>query len=189
MIYINDCLEDFSVEAALPLLSEQRRQKVMRFSHDQGRCQSAAAFVLLCEGLRKEYGIEEPPLLDFGPHGKPFIAARPDIHFSLSHCPKAALCALSDRPVGADIERIATVRPSLVAYTMNDDEQRQISLAARPDIEFMRLWTMKESLLKLTGEGIRSSLKDVLKDVGGQVVFTTVVNLHRQHVYTICTQR
>ena len=189
MIYINDDIGSLQLEAALAEISGQRREQALKFRHEQGRRLCVAAYLLLKEGLRQEYGIDENPLLDYDPQGKPFLADHQDIFFNLSHCRGAAICAIGNSPVGIDIECIREYRPGLAAYTMNELELEHIGRADRPDVEFIRLWTMKESLLKLTGEGIRSSLKDVLKDVGGQVVFTTVVNLHRQHVYTICTQR
>ena len=84
MIYLNDHLDDFDFNAALPLLSEQRRQQALRFRHELGRKQCAAAYLLLCEGLQQEYGISERPLFDYGEHGKPVIVGHPDIHFNLS---------------------------------------------------------------------------------------------------------
>ena len=48
---------------------------------------------------------------------------------------------------------------------------------------------MKESLLKLSGEGIRKNLKDVLTEASTQVTFTTVVNIQKQYIYSICEYR
>jgi 4'-phosphopantetheinyl transferase len=72
---------------------------------------------------------------------------------------------------------------------MNEEEVNQIHESARPDVEFIRLWTMKESLLKLSGEGIRNNLKNVLAESYSQVSFTTVINLQKQYIYSICEYR
>ena len=45
---------------------------------------------------------------------------------------------------------------------MSEAEKRQIAVADDPDAEFTLLWTKKEALLKLTGEGITDDLKTVL---------------------------
>ena len=58
MIYLNDDIAGFDVEAALPLLSEQRREQTLKFRYELGRKTCAAAYLLLCEGLRKEFGKE-----------------------------------------------------------------------------------------------------------------------------------
>lgn len=44
--------------------------------------------------------------------GKPYLAKCP-LHLSLSHSGPFAVCALSDQPVGVDIERFRSVSPSL----------------------------------------------------------------------------
>ena len=182
MIYLNDDLAGFNFEAALPLLSEQRRELALKFRYELGRKTCAAAYLLLREGLKKEYGITEPPVFEYGEHGKPMIAGHPEIHFNLSHCREAVLCVVSDRPVGCDVESIREFHESLVRYTMNDVEVRQIEQAPRPDVEFIRLWTMKEAVLKLSGEGIRDDLKSVLQGEDG---FQTVVNEEKNYIYSI----
>ena len=182
MIYLNDDIEHFDWEAALPLLSEQRREQCLKFKHELGRKTCAAAYLLLCEGLRKEYGIEQPPVFEYGEHGKPAIMGHPEICFNMSHCREAAICVLSDKPVGVDIESIRRYSDSLARYTMNDAEMERIELAERPDVEFIRLWTLKEAVLKYSGEGIRNDLKhvlDVLKDA------KTVINEKKGYIYSI----
>lgn len=182
MIYLNDDIEHFDWEAALPLLSEQRREQCLKFKHEQGRKTCAAAYLLLCEGLRQEYGITEPPVFEYGEHGKPSIVGHPDIFFNMSHCKEAAICVLSDNPVGVDIESMRRYRESLARYTMNDEEMAQILQADRPDMEFTRLWTLKEAVLKRSGEGIRNDMKHVLD---GLKDAKTVINEKKSYIYSV----
>lgn len=182
MIYLNDDIEHFDWQAALPLLSEQRREQCLRFKHEQGRKTCAAAYLLLCEGLRKEYGIEEPPVFEYGEHGKPSIVGHPEIHFNMSHCKEAAVCVLSDNPVGVDIESIRRYSESLARYTMSDAEMERILQAECPEEEFIRLWTQKEAVLKLSGEGIRNDMKHVLDGLKNA---KSVINVKKSYIYSI----
>lgn len=182
MIYLNDDIEHFDWQAALPLLSEQRREQCLKFKHELGRKTCAAAYLLLCEGLRKEYGIEQPPVFEYGEHGKPAIMGHPEICFNMSHCREAAICVLSDKPVGVDIESIHRYSDSLARYTMSEAEMERIEHAERRDVEFIRLWTLKEAVLKHSGEGIRNDLKhvlDVLKDA------KTVINEKKGYIFSV----
>ncbi len=182
MIYLNDDLETFDWQAALPLLSEQRRQQCLKFKHELGRKTCAAAYLLLCQGLRREYGIEEPPVFEYGEHGKPAIVGHPEICFNMSHCREAALCVLSDRPVGVDVESIRRYSESLARYTMNDREMLLILKARRPEVEFTRLWTLKEAVVKRSGEGIRNDMKHVLD---GLKEAKTEINEKKSYVFSI----
>ena len=182
MIYINDDIEHFDWEAALPLLSDQRREQCLKFKHELGRKTCAAAYLLLCEGLRQEYGIEEPPVFEYGEHGKPFIVGHPEICFNMSHCREAAICVLSERPVGVDIESIHRYSESLARYTMSDAEMAQIEQAERADVEFIRLWTLKEAVLKRSGEGIRNDMKHVLEHLKDA---KTVINEKKGYIYSV----
>ena len=51
MIYLNDDLANFSFEASLPLLSEQRKAQALKYRFEQERKMCAMAYLLLCEGL------------------------------------------------------------------------------------------------------------------------------------------
>ena len=165
MIYINDDLDAFSIqktEECIENLPLQRREKALKFRHELGRKQCVLAYLLLCNGLKSEYGITEMPDFEYGEHGKPSIIGHPDIHFNLSHCKTAVACAISDNPIGIDVESIRPVKEAVIRYAMNDDEVQQMLTSPDPDLEFTRLWTIKESVLKLTGEGINDDMKNVL---------------------------
>ena len=162
MIYLNDHTESIDIEDALSKVSAQRREQALKFVHESGRRLSLAVYLLLMEGLQKEYGIIEPPVFDYLEGGKPVIKGHPEIHFNFSHSGKVALCAIDSQPVGADVETHRKITPSLIAYTMNDAEQALIASAPESLSVFLALWTKKEAVLKLTGEGIRSDLKTVL---------------------------
>ena len=182
MIYLNDDIEHFDRQAALPLLSEQRREQCLKFKLEQGRKTCAAVYLLLCEGLRKEYGITELPVFEYGEHGKPSIVGHPEIFFNMSHCREAAICVLSDVPVGVDVESIRSYSESLARYTMSDAEMELIEKAERPDVEFIRLWTLKEAVLKRSGEGIRNDMKHVLD---GLKVAKTEINEKKGYIFSV----
>ena len=184
MLYINDDLDGFDLDRALPLLSEQRRGVCLRFRHELGRKQCAAAYLLLRKALLEEYGISEMPVFGYGEHGKPFIIGHPDIHFNISHCHEAVVCAVSDKPVGVDVESIDRYKESVAQYTMNDREMDIIHSADNPALAFTCLWTMKEALLKLSGQGISNDMRDVLT---GDEPITTVEELCKGYVYSWIT--
>ena len=189
MLYINDHLYDFDLDEALRQLSEQRRAQALKFRHEQGRRTCVAAYMLLCEGLKTEYGITDKPLFAYGEHGKPSLADYPHIHFSLSHCREAAACYVSSTPVGIDIESIRPLHDALVEYTMNADEVRLIRESERPDLQFIQIWTQKEALLKFTGSGIVDNMRDVLTRHRDHLHIATTVSPDARYVLSICQKQ
>lgn len=184
MIYINDKIYSFDLQEALAQLSEQRREQALKFKHELGQRTCAAAYLLLCDGLRKEYGIIEKPVFEYGEHGKPSLIGYPHIQFNFSHCREAVICILSDQPVGVDIESIRPFKQTLVDYTMNEEEVARIQQAERPDFEFIKLWTQKEAVLKLIGDGISKDMKQVLLNPPASL--TTVISEDERYVYSYC---
>ena len=182
MIYIDEHIDDFDLQAALQTISEQRRQQALRFRYERGQRTCVLAYQLLCRALHEEFGINEKPVFEYGEHGKPSIVGHPDICFNLSHCKEAVACVVSRRPVGIDVESIREYRESLVRYTMNDAEIREIESAENPASAFIRLWTMKEATMKLVGTGISNDMKNVIDATAYQ--YTTVDR--QQYIYTVC---
>ncbi|MGW6025180.1 4'-phosphopantetheinyl transferase family protein [Streptomyces sp. NPDC055099] len=91
------------------------------------------------------------------PHGRPAVAGGAGPHFSLSHTDGLALLAFSDRPVGADVERLPSASTVAdVTTSLHPQERTELSelpAAARP-LAFARCWTRKEAYFKGTGEGL-----------------------------------
>ena len=178
------------LERDLQLLPPWRRELALKFRFLAGQVLCTKAYLLLKEGLRQQYGIDDNPRFGYGPHEKPFLPDYPDIHFNLSHCPNGVMCAIDDRPVGCDIERIQdSLKMDLVNYCCSDSEIAEITSSDNPGAAFIRLWTMKESYLKLTGEGLTDSLKSLLSDsVMKSVRFDTHICTDRGFVYTVCSK-
>ena len=185
MVYVDEHIDDFNLPTALADISDQRREQALRFRNERGQRTCVLAYLLLKRALREEYGITGNPIFTYGEHGKPAIVGHPDVHFNLSHCREAVVCAVSRHPVGVDVESVSRYKDSLARHTMNGNEQARISVADRPDVAFTRLWTMKEARLKLTGEGITIDLKTALDDYG-KWKFTTVERLEKNYIYTLC---
>ena len=187
-LLIDDRLDLSRLDELLAQASEQRRRQALRYRRPADRLASLAAFKLLREALRQEYGIDEAPTLLYDERGKPRIDGRPDIHISLSHCAAAVACAVANRPVGIDIECLELLDDDTIAATMNEAEQRIITEARNPVEAFLRLWTRKESLLKLTGEGLRNDMRHVLSDAQARdVEFRTTAS--RRYVYSLCLMK
>ena len=161
-----------NVERAVRRVSAERRALVERLLRVQDRQAALAAWLLLERALEWRYGIAEMGPWAREPGGKPFLARHPHIHFNLSHTAGVAVCAVDDRPVGIDVERVVPLDPDVLSCVMSQEEQASIAASGSPEEAFMRLWTRKEALLKLTGRGLNSRLPAVLTEAHGAALHT-----------------
>lgn len=150
---------------AMSSLPKWREEQALRFKHKQGRMECAYSYLLLCQALKQEYGIEDKPHFSYSELGKPVLVDYPNIHFNLSHCKKAVACVVADHEVGIDIECYGRYRESLARYSMNDNEIEAILSSPVQDTLFTHLWTQKEALFKLIGSGINGKIKQLLNSV------------------------
>ena len=115
---------------------------------------SLEARLLLCDALKRR-GAAFPAIISRDPLGKPRLE-NSDMFFSLSHSGDYACCAVSDAPVGVDIQRVGADRSKVAGRVFSESENA--FLAALPDgvraDAFYRLWVLKESLVKATGKGV-----------------------------------
>ena len=172
------------IQRLLPLVSEQRREEALRYKHLFGQFACLKSYVMLREML-EECGLVHPFVFARNEHGKPFLADYPDVHFNISHCKAGIAVAVSDQPVGIDIESYREVSDSLIRYTMNEEEQQIIRESEDPIRTFTEYWTKKEAVFKLRGTGITHDLHGLLQ---GDEQVETWVNPEKRYAYSIAIQ-
>lgn len=147
-------------------LPEIRKQKIIKCKQLQARKQSAGAGLLLGYIL-KEYGLADAEI-KFGSNGKPEIEG---IFFNLSHSKNMVICVVSDKSVGCDIELICKAPEKVADRFFSEAEQSHLSQYSgeEKNKEFYRLWTMKESYMKMTGEGMRLPLHQFEVHIGERI--------------------
>lgn len=178
MYRIVDNIEKVTGEALMheiSLLPQWRQEVVMRYKFESGRRESALAFRLLQQMVSEHDASIDASRLEFetNEHGKPFLRSHSGVFFNLSHCKLAVACAVSDEPVGIDVECTGRYKHDLAAYCMSPEEVQWIESGDDADKRFTLLWTKKEALLKLVGTGITDDVKTILSEYEGKVMFTT----------------
>lgn len=141
------------------LLPVGRWKKAISLLQPEDRKNSAGAGWLLRYVLWEE-GVSPEAPVRYGAHGKPYCDG---MHFNLSHSGEYVLCAVGEREIGCDIQKIMPCRPAMVRRFFSPEEQEYIfSVEGRErDIRFITIWSRKESMLKRTGEGLTRDLRQV----------------------------
>ncbi|MEY8353738.1 4'-phosphopantetheinyl transferase superfamily protein [Lachnospiraceae bacterium 54-53] len=156
---------------------------------------------LLDQGMKELYGwvpgVETPPVVLKGEHGKPFFKDHPRIHFNISHTDGMVACAIGDRQLGIDVERVRPYPESVPRRVFSEAERRR--LEEMPEAErsryFFRIWTLKESYVKAAGCGLTVPLTEISFDYKSDGtafcpvpdVFFHQKMLEGEYVLSLCT--
>lgn len=128
--------------------ADERRAKRKGRSPQRG---SAFGVSLLEYAVRDTWGMDLPEMSPPG-SGKPVFVGETGKHFSVSHSKTHVLVALSDEPVGADLETRRDISEKSKRMIMNGQEMREF--------DFFELWCLRESVYKLNGAG---NLREILR--------------------------
>lgn len=145
---------------SLPL-SSYRLEKLASCRSVQRCRQGIGAELLLIRTLQLSGLSPALPLaISVEKNGKPILIGS-ELYFNLSHSGSISACALSDSPVGLDLEQRGRLREPVLRRCFSQEEQALVREAEDPDLRFTRLWTGKESYVKATGQGILSPLCEI----------------------------
>ncbi len=128
--------------------------KLERIKSQQYKLQSFTGYCLLGKIMSEIHGLDLNKLkISENEHGKPYFDDI-EINFSISHSNDAVLCAVSKSFIGADVEKIGDIRDKILK-SFSHLEQEQV----KSPKDFYKLWTLKESFAKLTGNGLSDITK------------------------------
>ena len=152
-----------------PLLSPRRAEKVNRLIPTQKKAQSIGVELLLRNAVKDETGEGGIVNWDTDQNGKLYLTEHPEIHVNLSHSGSYAVCVISDKPVGIDIQHCKPY-DGMITHFLHPDEIAYIENNEDPATAFYEVWTKKESLFKACGKGITAGL-DTVSVLSGTVLY------------------
>lgn len=169
-LYVADVsvFEDESLfNEAFANASITRRQKIKSLRFGRDKRLSLGAECLLKLALSNEGATDFEYKYDS--NGKPYIKG--GLFINWSHSGKMAICAISNHPVGCDVEIIKSAKLNLAKKYFTTAENDLLKNDA--DTTFYRIWTAKESFIKFTGLGLRQSLKTFEVDLSkGKILYS-----------------
>ena len=156
-------------EMAYLSLCAERRERVDLYRKEDDKKRALAASVLLRESLF-ELGVSDFSIV-CGENGKPYLKDSEDIFFSLSHSGNYAVCAIYNKEIGVDVEKISEAQEKLIRKVTTDSEYdflMSLDEEARNE-QFARLWTAKESYVKRDGSGFIIPPTELSVDLSGEL--------------------
>lgn len=151
-------------------VDDKRLSRIERAIRPETKAQLLGAGLLQNAALEAVFG-KNDYRIEISPSGKPYVINAEGVYFNLSHAGKFVLCAVSDIPVGADIEEIAEAQTvmGIADRFFSMLERDAIALSPSPAEAFCRLWTLRESYVKMRGTGFDRGLAPLACEFPGGV--------------------
>lgn len=157
---INPSLPQQELNALLQLISEENREKCLRFKFKEDALRTMYGELMVRHVLHKHFSLKNEDIkIVRSDNGKPYIKGCL-IHFNISHAGDFVVCAFSEQEVGIDIEKTEKIDLKVAKRFFCQSEYEDL-LAQSPSNQlnyFYSLWTLKESYMKWLGSGMSTPL-------------------------------
>ena len=148
-------------------MSEEKKSSVRKLQKPQAAKQRIVADAAVRNALSEISGIRtEEIILSTDESGKPY-AVNVDVQFSVSHSEDAVICAVSDKTIGIDIEKIRDIR---IKTAERFATARELEYIGDDTVRLFEIWTLKEAYFKCIGTGLDSSVKEVSFSIKGDEI-------------------
>jgi len=140
---------DTAFAERLAAASAEKQREIHRLIAKQDKRNRFLGGVLARNELSRVTGIDKHALqFATNENGKPYLANMPHVHYNLSHSGEYVAFALSDEPVGIDVEVIRPINKNIAKRFFTQNERDHISNCP---YRFFEVWTKKESHIKREG--------------------------------------
>lgn len=161
LVEIKEPLSDDVFEALLPYAEPYKQKNIKSHSKKDEADRMLVGDMLLKYVLKKQFSIPMSNLnVQLGELGKPYLPSYPNIHFNISHSGAYVVCAVSDSPVGIDIQTILNYKERIARRVLSPERVQEIEASTEPDLLFTKYWAEKEALLKLVGCGFSGEVNE-----------------------------
>ena len=148
----SDVLADLDVEQVRLSAAEHTRAKAFRRDADRADFLAAHVLVRACAAYTSGRSLDRVEIaqqcaLCGGPHGRPVLLDSA-WRVSMAHTHGYVAAACAPGAVGVDIEASRVHDGSAVAATLTAAEQRVVAASGNPQVDFLRFWVRKETLVK-----------------------------------------
>lgn len=148
------------------LMSGEKQARVDRFRFEDDKKRTVAGEMLARKAISEWCNVPENSIVfEQTETGKPYAKGLP-VEFNISHSGDMVVCAVDDKTIGIDIEKIRPIDLKVAKRICTEEEQIYLFGRTPTDQDFIytsdheiltrffKLWTAKEAYCKLKGNGI-----------------------------------
>lgn len=169
-------------------LGDTLKERIENSKHELNKFTSIVGHIISLNIISEEFDI---PVKKIGiirsNQEKPKVLNPQEAFFNISHSSDIVISGVSDSEIGIDVEMKQIVKPKVIEHVLCELEYKAIQKTDNISDLFIKVWTIKESFLKLLGLGLSVPLRDVVVDNifsdGGTVSYGEFKAYYQTHEY------
>lgn len=145
-------------------IEEKRWNSIQKIKTDADKRRSFVSGILL-DSMCQDMGINTP-VYELTERGKPYLVGV-DCAFNISHSGDYVVLAYhaNTEPLGIDIQKVRAMRDGMQKRILHEMENSLLPEDSGNEVYHLnRLWAIKESFVKMTGEGLSQDFRTVYVD-------------------------
>lgn len=176
-------------DSLLSLVSTEKQERIRKFHFFRDMRNCLLGDVLVRTEICRTTGLSNKQVVfSTNEYDKPFLINNPHIHFNISHAGHYIACAITDEPVGIDIEFVKPADIKIAERFFTSDETAYI-LAGEQTYRFYEVWTKKESRIKWEGKGLHKPLPSFsVFEPNNQLVYHTAFQ-NNEAICHVCSTK
>ncbi|MGE7184506.1 4'-phosphopantetheinyl transferase family protein [Peribacillus sp. NPDC006672] len=204
-VNITSELEVNLYEKFFSFVAEDKARRILRLINRKDKIRTLIGDILIRSAACDHLQISNEDIqFEYNHYGKPRLKDWHQFHFNVSHSGDWVVAAVDERPIGIDIERVNSIDCLGIAERFFSKTEyqwlRTQDLGRRLDC-FYKLWTLKESYLKIIGAGLSIPLDsfsfiikkndDIHIDVGidkREDKYLRLFSIDNNHIMSICSE-
>lgn len=190
---ISDDISPKELDILFDAMSNERQSEVMRIVNEKKRKSKIISDALCRKAVSEFCGIPSAKIkFTKNVYGKPYAENLP-VYFSVSHSADMVVCAVSDKEIGIDTEKIKMYNPKVSKKFAIEKELEYIH---SHENGFFEIWTLKEAYFKCIGTGLGADIKNVSFEIAnGEICCSdnrfkcTFVDIADGYVCSVCEEK
>lgn len=163
---------ELDIDKAIQKLDKDRQKKILEIKHEGEKLRSIFAGLLFRYAFLKS-GFSNNDwdclTLEYNEYGKPRVKGNDKFNYSISHSGDWVICVYDDENVGVDIQEKRPWKLQMAKRFYSDKEYERLinideKLAQGQTDVFYKIWSAKESCVKLIGRGIGGGISQYVTD-------------------------
>lgn len=192
-------------EIFLSFIDENKKLKINKFKNNDDKIRTLVGDILIRSIICNRLHIFNKEIeYEYNSYGKPNLKNNKGFYFNISHSGIWVVAVVDYRPVGIDIEKVSTIDYTSIArrFFKNDEYRWLLAQKKNKRLEdFYKLWTLKESYIKMVGTGLTMPLNSfsiifdnsrdihltVNNDFARNSYFKTYI-IDREYMIAVCSE-